>query len=245
MSYGYSKGQTVQGDIAGADDSNRDTKINFEENSIRLEAGGETLLKVSASHVYLGPESAANVTLRHNGNIDSYIMFYTNDSIEFVAGNVNYLKLKEGTSDYIEFNKDQEDVDFKLWGTDNSAPAISMDAGSGSLAYNAGIRYNVSEPTFSGTTTYTVTSKDYFISCGGNGSRTINLPDATGQAGRVLIIKDGTGNASGNNITLSASAGQQIDGNSTHTINQDRACITIICTGGGWNVTGLYSGPPP
>ena len=34
MSYGYSKGQTVQGDIAGADDSNRDTKIDFEEDQI-------------------------------------------------------------------------------------------------------------------------------------------------------------------------------------------------------------------
>lgn len=46
MGYNYSKGETVQGDIAGADDSNRDTKINFGEDSIALETGGNARISI-------------------------------------------------------------------------------------------------------------------------------------------------------------------------------------------------------
>jgi|TARA_R110002110_G_scaffold406370_1_gene626147 hypothetical protein len=47
MSYKYSKGATVQGDIKAADDSNRDTQIDFGEDSIKLDTAGATRLKIS------------------------------------------------------------------------------------------------------------------------------------------------------------------------------------------------------
>ena len=54
MSYKYSNGQyQVIGDLSGSDDANRDTGIDFEENEIKLVAGGTPVLKVSGSHVYL------------------------------------------------------------------------------------------------------------------------------------------------------------------------------------------------
>ncbi len=46
MSYKYSKGATVQGDIKAADDSNRDTMIDFSENKIELQTGGETRIVI-------------------------------------------------------------------------------------------------------------------------------------------------------------------------------------------------------
>ena len=50
MAYKYSKGSTVQGDIKAADDSNRDTMIDFEEDRIDLKTGGSTRFKISGSN---------------------------------------------------------------------------------------------------------------------------------------------------------------------------------------------------
>ena len=49
MSYKYSKGSTVQGDIKAADDSDRDTIIDFGEDRIDLQTNGSTRLKISGS----------------------------------------------------------------------------------------------------------------------------------------------------------------------------------------------------
>lgn len=46
MSYKYTKGATVQGDIKAADDSNRDTMIDFGEDKIEFKTGGATRLSV-------------------------------------------------------------------------------------------------------------------------------------------------------------------------------------------------------
>jgi hypothetical protein len=46
MAYNYSKGEQVIGDLKAADDAERDTKIDFEDNEINLVTGGSTRLKV-------------------------------------------------------------------------------------------------------------------------------------------------------------------------------------------------------
>jgi len=53
MAYKFTRGVQVIGDLSGSDDSNRDTGIDFEEDEIKLVAGGTPVLKVSGSHVYL------------------------------------------------------------------------------------------------------------------------------------------------------------------------------------------------
>jgi hypothetical protein len=50
MSYKYSKGSTVQGDIKAADDTNRDTMIDFGEDRIDLQTHGSTRFKISGSN---------------------------------------------------------------------------------------------------------------------------------------------------------------------------------------------------
>lgn len=54
MAYNFSKGSTVQGDIKGADDSNRDTKINFEEDYIGFETSGSARIVISGSDGKVG-----------------------------------------------------------------------------------------------------------------------------------------------------------------------------------------------
>ena len=49
MAYLYSKGKRVLGDIVGEDDSDGNTKIDFEEDRIDLQTGGSTRFKISGS----------------------------------------------------------------------------------------------------------------------------------------------------------------------------------------------------
>jgi hypothetical protein len=49
MSYLYSKGKRILGDIVGEDDADRDTKIDFEDDQIKLETSGSTRFKISGS----------------------------------------------------------------------------------------------------------------------------------------------------------------------------------------------------
>ena len=50
MSYLYSKGKRILGDIVGEDDADRDTKIDFEDDQIKLETSGSTRFKISGSN---------------------------------------------------------------------------------------------------------------------------------------------------------------------------------------------------
>ena len=50
MSYLYSKGKRILGDIIGADDADRDTKIDFEDDQIKLQTSGSTRFKISGSN---------------------------------------------------------------------------------------------------------------------------------------------------------------------------------------------------
>ncbi len=68
MAHNYSKGSTVQGDIKGADDSNRDTKIDFEEDYIGFETGGSPRLVVSGSKIGVDIASPSH-KLDVNGDI--------------------------------------------------------------------------------------------------------------------------------------------------------------------------------
>ena len=80
MSYKYSKGETVQGDIKAKDDADRDTKIDFEEDYIGFETNGSATMVVSGSKVGIGITSptqnlhvvgTGNTTLRVQGS-DGY-----------------------------------------------------------------------------------------------------------------------------------------------------------------------------
>lgn len=85
---------------------------------------------------------------------------------------------------------------------------------------------------------YTVTSTDYYIgvdTTSTNGS--ILLPAvSTTTAGRTLTIVDQTGNATTNNIFVSGSGSDTIDGDSVFAIEADYGSITLFCTTTGWHI---------
>ena len=67
MSYKYSKGAQVIGDLKAADDVQRDTVIDFGEDIIDLQTAGASVLKVSGSDVYLA--AGSNIYLSGTGGI--------------------------------------------------------------------------------------------------------------------------------------------------------------------------------
>jgi hypothetical protein len=85
---------------------------------------------------------------------------------------------------------------------------------------------------------YVVTSTDFYIGINTNTvTGSILLPAvSTTTAGRTLTIVDQTGNASTNNIHISGSGTDTIDGDSVFSIESDHGSITVFCTSTGWHI---------
>lgn len=68
---------------------------------------------------------------------------------------------------------------------------------------------------------------------------TLTMPDAVlVGSGKVLTVKDSSGNAGTNPVILDTQLSQEIDGLSTHIMNQDRQSTTLVSDGVNWFVTG-------
>jgi hypothetical protein len=85
-------------------------------------------------------------------------------------------------------------------------------------------------------TTYTALVTDHYIGVTSTASaRTINLPAAaTCGAGKVFIVKDESGAAGTNNITLDCNASETIDGATTKVISTNYGSTRIMCDGSNW-----------
>jgi len=76
---------------------------------------------------------------------------------------------------------------------------------------------------------------DYIIGVTSTASvRTITLPTAVNVAGRVYIVKDESGGAATNNITIATTSSQTIDGASTKVINTNYGFYWVYSDGANW-----------
>lgn len=82
------------------------------------------------------------------------------------------------------------------------------------------------------TTPYVVTATDCFLGVSTSGGiKTIQLPNAP-STGRFIVIKDATGNAATNNITVTTVGGAvNIDGAVTYTMNAAYQSISVLFNG--------------
>lgn len=63
-------------------------------------------------------------------------------------------------------------------------------------------------------------------------SRNITLPSAASvSAGRIYIVKDSSGLSNTNNITITASGADTVDGQSTQTLNTNYGSLTLVTDG--------------
>lgn len=84
--------------------------------------------------------------------------------------------------------------------------------------------------------TYTALVNDFLIAVTSTAAaRTINLPAAaTAGAGKMYFIKDESGGAAANNITIDPSGAELIDGAATKLINTNYGAMRIYCNGTAW-----------
>jgi len=136
MSYKYSKGNQIIGDLSGSDDSDRNTGIDFEEDYIGFETSGSTVMVVSGSKVGIGTTTpdyeldvAGNIGLDeyiyHNGDADTYIQFPgATNQINLVANTYSFLKY----DGIIKLNAAGRDRDTQVFAQDDSV-VLHVDAG--------------------------------------------------------------------------------------------------------------------
>ena len=130
MSYKYSSGYQVIGDLSGSDDANRNTGIDFEEDYISLVANGSSVMVVSGSNVGIGTTTpdytldvagniGVNQYIYHNGDGNTWINF-TDNRIRINAGGNNFIDCEDpGSSPHkVRINNGGNNIDFVI--KDNS-----------------------------------------------------------------------------------------------------------------------------
>ena len=130
MSYKYSKGAQVIGDLQAADDRQRDTKIDFEEDYIGFHASGSARMVVSGSKVGIGTTTpdyeldvagdiGVNQYIYHNGDANTFVNF-TDNRIRLNAGGNNFIDCEDpGSAPHkVRINNGGNNIDFII--KDNS-----------------------------------------------------------------------------------------------------------------------------
>ena len=126
MSYKFSRGYQVIGDLSGSDDSDRNTGIDFEEDYISFVASGSSVMVVSGSKVGIGttaPDYALDVAgdigvnqyIYHNGDGNTWINF-TDNRIRLNAGGNNFIDCEDpGSAPHkVRINNGGNNIDFVI-----------------------------------------------------------------------------------------------------------------------------------
>jgi hypothetical protein len=123
-----------------------------------------------------------------------------------------------------------------LGGAVTDKTTIGLSGSTVAHQINGGISRTVR--TLSATTlTLDTTTADDIILCNPSAAQTITLTAAaTAGTGRVITIKDVSGNAQAFNITLTPNGTEKIDGQSNYVIVQNYASIELVSNGSNWFV---------
>ena len=85
--------------------------------------------------------------------------------------------------------------------------------------------------------TYTAKAGDQVIGVNRAGVVTVTLPTAEVRPGRIYTVKDESGNASSNNITVATEGSETIDGSATHVIIVDYQGVGYYSDGSNWFIS--------
>ena len=96
MAYKFSKGSQVIGDLRAADDTQRDTKIDFGEDQIDLHTSGTVRMNISNDGVYI-TDTAQNASLFVSGGVE--ITPGNQEGLRFMktADQLNFISFQDGT----------------------------------------------------------------------------------------------------------------------------------------------------
>ena len=202
-------------------------------------SGGTELVTVDdEGNVGINAPSPSRV-LHVNDTGVTYIHI-TESSLGTTTGDGFDVMIDSGANAYL-WNREAGTLQF---GTSNSEQArITSDGkfGINTASPNAKLTVDgsMSLPieSISATDTLDDTNHTVLVNASG-GSRTVNLPAASGSTGKIFIIKKT--DSSSNNVVIDPNASETIDGSSTFTFNAQYRAVTIQCDGSNWHIISSY-----
>jgi len=91
----------------------------------------------------------------------------------------------------------------------------------------------------------TISSTDFDVVCKLTVPAAVAVTLPAGVTGQTFVIVDGTGDAATNNVTISCSGGQTINGASSHVLNENFGGIVVQFNGTQWNILASHVGDNP
>ncbi len=181
-----------------------------------------------------GNQTASQSTTTVTGVGTSWNSSYVGHMIRYATGQIAWITaVASTTSATVTPSQTVAATAFDIPGKTTSAEATSMDAAGNFGTSNAYINnslFSLGASYFAKravtATPDTVAATDYALFVNFAGAVTENIPAATG-SGRILVIKDASGAAATNNITITPASGT-IDGASTLVINTNYGAYTLI-----------------
>lgn len=206
---------------------------NYDLNMVRTDTSASTLTmgNTNSSNTALSyfnisdaTYSAAFAITRTHDGYTTIIHRSTNDFSIKAQDNAR-IKLYTNNTLVATFGRSGETTDFvqnitaPMVGAGTTSPTVALHVSGGQIHKRTAVSAN-----------YTVLTTDYIVAVTSTASaRTITLP-STHKAGQVYIIKDESGGANTNNITISGN-GKTIDGTSTKVINTAYGFFQIYSNG--------------
>lgn len=163
-----------------------------------------------------------NQVLQPNGSNAAPSYSFVNQPGAGIYWNGSQIVFAQGGSDYLKLN-----------GGGMNISGGTIFNGSKTL-FQSGIAYNYTQP---GGYPYNINQgNDYFVSVDTSSARTIRLPNG-GDTGITYVVKDRTGNAGANNITVTTVGGVVlIDGSTTYTMATNYDFAQFLFNGTSWEI---------
>tara|TARA_R110000824_G_scaffold174112_2_gene352191 strand:+ start:2259 stop:3026 length:768 start_codon:yes stop_codon:yes gene_type:complete len=242
MSYKYSKGAQVIGDLKAQDDTQRDTQIDFGEDQIEFETSGSVRMKITNSEtifthaVHISGSEIEGLRLAKGGSDYKQIVFETDgaDGANIQLSNAeNLVIMNETNGKDIQFwtNPSAASLTQQMVIKEGGNIGIGTTSPAATLSVNGSIATKITSID-DGDSPYSITATDHIILADSyNGAITINLPAASSNTGRMLVIKD-VGNAGGSNaITVARAGSDQIGGSTSVASTANKAFIQLVSDG--------------
>ena len=242
MSFKYSKGAQVIGDLKAQDDTQRDTQIDFGEDQIEFETSGSVRMKITNSEtifthaVHISGSAIEGLRLAKGGSDYKQIVFETDgvDGANIQLSNAeNLVMMNETNGKDIQFwtNPSAASLTQQMVIKEGGNVGIGTTSPIATLTINGSVATKITSINNSHSP-YSITATDHIILADSfGGAITINLPACSSNSGRIIIVKDVGAGAGSNNITISRNGSDQIDGSVSIAIDTNRGYVQLVCDG--------------